>query len=226
MMRIEREERVAGEVEDAALARKGSPNACVASCPTALVRVLRLDMGLAVWQRCLDDVLVAELERLMLDTVDDIMFMSGSDAVDAALAGAMEEGGYPDMPAFRRDVAMLADRHAAVSGDRNVRIRLEVVETDACRKFHADHVTLRTITSYLGQGTQWIDAGIDAASANRADPVGGPAMRQLGTGDVGMFKGRLWQAAPTILHRSPPIAGSGEQRLILAIDPAPMGSTP
>src|SRR5690606_27544721 len=125
--------------------------------------------------------------------------------------------GYPDMPALRRDIVLLAERHAAVAGDRNVRIRLEVVETDACRKFHADYVKVRTITTYLGRGTQWIEA----QSADRVGAPDGPEIRQLDAGHVGMFKGRLWQEMPTILHRSPPIGKSNEQRLVLVIDPTP-----
>ncbi|MFT3968553.1 MAG: DUF1826 domain-containing protein, partial [Sphingobium sp.] len=84
-------------------------------------------------------------------------------------------------------------------------------------KFHADYVKVRTITTYLGQGTQWIDTG----SAEMAGTAGGPEAEQLDPGDVGMFKGRLWQETPTILHRSPPIGGSGEKRLVLVIDTTP-----
>jgi len=133
------------------------------------------------------------------------------------LADAMEAAGYPDMPAFRRDIAMLGNRHAAVTGETGVRIRLEVVETDACRKFHADYVTVRVITTSRGRGTQWIEA----ETAEGAGSAGGPPIAQIPTGSVAMFKGRLWRENPTILHRSPPIGDSGEQRLVLVIDTAP-----
>lgn len=196
---------------------EGGSSAWVVTCPTALQRMLRPDMALAIWQRSLDDDIAAELESLMLDEVDDLLFVSEIDALESALAEAMEEGGYPDMPALRRDIVLLAERHAAVAGDRNVRIRLEVVETDACRKFHADYVKVRTITTYLGRGTQWIEA----QSADRVGAPDGPEIRQLDAGHVGMFKGRLWQEMPTILHRSPPIGKSNEQRLVLVIDPTP-----
>lgn len=216
MVLVEQEERVGDEMDGAAL-RAGASSACIVTCPTALQRILRPDIALAVWQRSLAGDIVAELESLVLDEVDDILFASGIDALYAALAEAMERGGYPDTPALRRDIVMLAERHAAVVGARNIRIRLEVVETDACRKFHTDHVRLRTITTYLGRGTQWIEA----ESADRAGVPDGPEIRQLSTGEVGVFKGRLWQETPTILHRSPPLGGSNEQRLVLVIDPAP-----
>jgi hypothetical protein len=41
----------------------------------------------------------------------------------------------------------------------------------------------------------------------------------MAIGEVGIFKGRLWAEEPSILHRSPPIAASGERRLLLVLDP-------
>jgi hypothetical protein len=213
---VEQMERSA-EAMSGANSQGEASSACVVACPTALQRIAAPDKALAVWQRSLDGDVVAQLGHLVLDEVDDLLFTSEIDALEAALIKAMESGGYPDMPALRRDIAMLAGHHAAVTDDRKVRIRLEVVETDACRKFHTDYVKVRSITTYLGQGTQWIEA----ASAEISGTFGGPDIHQLKPGDVGMFKGRLWQEVPTILHRSPPIGASGEQRLVLVIDPVP-----
>lgn len=110
----------------------------------------------------------------------------------------------------------LARGHASIEGVETVRLRLEVVENDACRKFHADYVTVRTITTYVGPGTQWIEAA--KLSIGRMPEMS--EIRQTETGDVTIFKGRLWQESPAILHRSPPIAGTGEQRLVLVVDTA------
>lgn len=174
-------------------------------------------MALAIWQRTLDHVIVSELAGLVLEEVDDILFAGELAAFDTDLSHAMEEAGYPDTPALRQDIAILAGQHAALTGDRKLRIRLEVVETDACRKFHADYVKVRIITTYLGQGTQWTVT----TAAERIGAADGPTIRQLDAGDVGVFKGRLWQEVPKVLHRSPPIGNTGERRLVLVIDPAP-----
>lgn len=216
MVLVEQEERTAEEASGAT-AHEDASSACLVACSTALQRILAPDTALAVWQRSLDADIVAQMESLVLGEVDDLLFTSEIDALETGLAEAMAEGGYPDLPALRRDITMLAGQHATIMGDRKVRVRLEVVETDACRKFHADYVKVRTITTYLGQGTQWIEA----ASAETVGTPGGPDIHQLEPGEVGMFKGRLWQEAPTILHRSPPVGGSGEQRLVLVIDPPP-----
>lgn len=214
MTLTELQKRVAGK-EAGSIA--GVAPAVLASCPTALRQIHHQDTTLAVWRRRLASDVVTDLASLMLDEIDDILFASDIDALEPALAGEMKEAGYPDVSALGADIVMLARQHAAVADDRKVRIRLQVVETDACRKFHADYVKVRTITTYLGLGTQWIVAD----SADRAGTADGPAIQQLDAGDVGVFKGRLWQESPTILHRSPPIGDSGEQRLVLVIDPAP-----
>lgn len=208
-------ERVAGNQVDSDV--RIAP-AVYVSCPTALRQILCRDTALAVWRRSLAKNLMVELERLVLDEVDDILFASETGALETALPDAMEEAGYPGLPALTADIAMLAQQHATVTGDSKIRIRLEVVETHACRKFHSDYVKVRTITTYLGQGTQWIEA----EARDTAGLPGGPEIRQLGAGDVGMFKGRLWQETPPILHRSPPIGDTGAQRLVLVIDPAPV----
>lgn len=216
MVLVEDEEQTT-EGKSGFAAHEDASSACLVACSTALQRILAPDTALAVWQRSLDAEIIGELESLVLDEVDDLLFTSKIDASETALAEAMEGGGYPDMPTLRRDILMLAVRHAAVVGNRKVRIRLEVVETDACRKFHTDYVKVRTITTYRGQGTQWVEAD----SAETVGAPGGPDIHQLEPGEVAMFKGRLWQEMPTILHRSPPIGASGEQRLVLVIDATP-----
>lgn len=189
----------------------------VIDCAPAMRQLLRPGVALAIWQRSLEGPLRGELSGLALDRVEDILLTGSVDALDGALARAMDEAGYPPAPRLRDDIVLLARAHAAVIGESEVCIRLEVVETDACRRFHADYVTARTITTYIGQGTQWVES----ECAENAGAPGGAPIRPIDTGSVAMFKGRLWQEVPSILHRSPPIGGPGEQRLVLVVDPAP-----
>lgn len=203
--------RLAGSMDRGGGGPARQPFAHVA-CTTALGQIRLAGKDLLIWQRGLAEAVAVELAALALGGIDDLVLVSAIDGLDGVLAGAMAEAGYPAMPALRRDIFMLARQLAGLLGARDVRIRLEVVETDACRKFHSDYVSLRMITTYLGQGTQWIEA----AMRDREDSI-----RQIGAGEVAIFKGRLWQESPTILHRSPPIGGRNEQRLVLVIDPAP-----
>lgn len=181
--------------------------------PGVLEAVARPEVHLAVWNRALPAAL-AWLATLDFAKIDDLDFETTLDAVEAEIAEGLAEAGYP---AGDRAEALLAEilgharRFAAIQRLDAVAIRLEVIETDACRKFHADHVTARLLTTLVGSGTQWIHGAADPDT-----PI-----RQLRTGDVGIFKGRLGADPVGILHRSPPILDTGETRLLLAINPVP-----
>ncbi|MGN8000907.1 DUF1826 domain-containing protein [Sphingomonas sp. 22176] len=179
--------------------------------PSVLEAVARPEVHLAVWTRPLPAAL-SWLPALDFTKIDDLDFEISLDAAEAEIAEGLAEAGYPAgdrANALLDEICGHARRFAAIQRLDAVTIRLEVIETDACRKFHADHVTARLLTTLVGSGTQWIH-GI-------ADPD--TPIRQLRTGDVGIFKGRLGADPVGILHRSPPILDTGETRLLLAIDP-------
>ncbi|WP_294331173.1 DUF1826 domain-containing protein [uncultured Sphingomonas sp.] len=181
--------------------------------PAVLESVARPEVHLAVWRRSLPAAL-GWLAALDWEAIDDLDLVTPIDAVDVAVAEGLAEAGYPaglQGEALTDEIVGHARRFAALQGLAAVSLRLEVIETDACRKFHADYVAARLLTTLVGSGTQWIH-GVEAPDT----PI-----RCLRTGDVGIFKGRLAVEQPVILHRSPPIERSGETRLLLAINPAP-----
>ena len=93
-----------------------------------------------------------------------------------------------------------------------IRLRMEVVSTNSCRKFHMDAVKSRLICTYRGQGTQY---GI---SMDGTDPKN---FKTTPTGSPILLRGTLWieNNPKLILHRSPPIEGTGETRFVFVIDP-------
>ncbi|EEE38158.1 hypothetical protein RKLH11_1999 [Rhodobacteraceae bacterium KLH11] len=93
-----------------------------------------------------------------------------------------------------------------------LRLRLDVVTTNACRRFHIDAITARLVCTYRGTGTQY------GVSTDGADPQ---RVFTVQTGSPILLRGTLWPAEPPsgLLHRSPPIEGTGETRLVLVLDP-------
>ena len=115
-----------------------------------------------------------------------------------------------DLPkALAQDIATLANRFAGLMGCDEIRLRLELVDNNSCRKLHSDYTDLRLITSYSGRGTQF-------ACGNMRES---DALWNIEAGDIALVKGwQFGEGHQPSLHRSPPIAGAGERRLLLAID--------
>ncbi|QHL91597.1 DUF1826 domain-containing protein [Sphingomonas changnyeongensis] len=178
-------------------------------------------VNLAIWERALTPVLADEAEALARHADGEVRVTAGLGAAARGLADAMAAAGWPAAPALIDDVGALAALAGPVMTAPAVDLRLAIVTGDACRKFHADYVPLRLITSYAGAGSQWL-SNDDAAALAAGAATGDLDIRQLATGDVALFKGRLLSDAP-IIHRSPPIAGTGARRLVLVINPAVAG---
>lgn len=180
-----------------------------------LQRILDLDVHLAVWQRRAARG-IEGLEGLAWDAIADVDQDVPVVALASAIPEALRSAGYPDVVALAEAIVPLASDFAALMACDALRIRLDVIETDACRKFHADQVTVRLLMPLVGPGTQWVHA-----NAEPQVPDG-----ELRIGDVGLFKGRVWAEEPVILHRSPPIAAMGITRLLLVIYPGSGLSSP
>jgi hypothetical protein len=110
------------------------------------------------------------------------------------------------------EIDMLAQRFAHLMNAPYLRMRLQTVTTNSCRRFHLDAITGRLVCTYRGTGTQY---GI---SVNGEDPE---QVFTTPTGTPILLRGSLWptKTETGLLHRSPPIEGTGEIRLVLVLDP-------
>lgn len=155
-----------------------------------------------------------------LDTIDPSRLPSGRVIVQASGIGAvvsqlcdisnLPKGDNRDW--LEQDIATLASTFASLMETDYLRLRLAAVTTNACRRFHVDTITGRLVCTYRGTGTQY---GI---SDRGDDPQ---AIFTVATGSPILMRGKLWPAFPDhgVVHRSPPIEGSGETRLVLVLDP-------
>jgi hypothetical protein len=197
------------------------PHVATGQAPDGLAAIADPAINLAIWQRCLSPAVAAAAGQLLKGADGDIRLTVPAVQVSVALADALVAAGWPLVPALVADVAELAMLAAALMQTHAVDLRLEIVTGDACRKFHADYVPLRLITSYAGPGSQWL-SNDDAAALAQGVAAEQLEVRQLLAGEVALFKGKLLTDSP-IIHRSPPIAGTGQRRLVLVINPAQEG---
>ena len=174
------------------------------------------DCNLAIWHRPA----FADFTAMTTGTPLDLRFVSDIAGFAAVFAKELRSGGFGGDAALHDALIVDAARLARLFCDAmeltTIELRLEVVRTDSCRKFHADYVTARLITTYVGEGTDWLDDADARRVAAGAEPR---QINRLAPFDVGLFKGKIATPTPAI-HRSPPIAEtSGGARLLLVLNP-------
>ncbi len=196
-------------VEDAAI------GVAVAERPESLDVFLADGVAAAIWQRQLQCGFHEWIDGLDPQHLPSCRVILKPDNVAYAVTQICDSAGL-QANAWRdslvADIAVLADIFAGMMQAKFLRLRLDVVDTNACRKFHIDSVTARLICTYRGTGTQY---GI-STDGTPPDPV-----FTVATGSPILLRGTLWPKPPRsgLLHRSPPIAGTGETRLVLVLDP-------
>ncbi|MEM8840773.1 MAG: DUF1826 domain-containing protein [Pseudomonadota bacterium] len=136
-------------------------------------------------------------------------------AVPNALEHLCNAAGTPDCEeraCLVGDISALAYVFAEMMQADFLLMRLDIVTTNACRRFHIDAVTARLVCTYRGTGTQY------GLASNGEEPGD---ISTVPTGAPIVLRGTNWPVTPPcgFLHRSPPIEGSGETRLVLVLDP-------
>lgn len=169
----------------------------------------------AIWRRQTPPRVQSWIDRQYPDTFPSGRITLRPDAVKQTIGHLCDMSGLPLGPErdwLETDITSLAEVFAVLMSAEFLRMRLAVVTTNACRKFHIDAITARLICTYRGTGTQY---GI---AANGADPE---RVFTVQTGAPILLRGTQWPVQPPkgLLHRSPPIEGTGEARLVLVLDP-------
>ena len=181
--------------------------------PAVLALVAAPGRAAAIWDRRPDAVLADWLALLPPARLPRLRAGLSVAEVGTAVTEGCAIAGLPDAglrAAFAADIADLARRFAGLMASPHLHLRLDPVDGDACRRFHVDNVPARLLCTYRGPGTEY---GIARDGAD-PDPV-----HRMATGAVGLFRGRGWPGAPpALVHRSPPIAGTGAVRLVLVLD--------
>lgn len=187
----------------------------IADDPASLSAFLQPGCAAAIWRRQTPPEIQNWLNKLDPDLLPRGRIVlhpnTVADTVGHLCAFAKTPTG-PERDWFEADVAALAERFSDLMLARFLRLRLDVVTTNACRKFHVDAINARLVCTYRGTGTQY---GI---STDGNDPR---RVFTVQTGAPILLRGSLWPETPAsgLLHRSPPIEGTGETRLVLVLDP-------
>lgn len=175
---------------------------------------------LAVWRRSLPVPLADWLDSLPPEQLPEAQFAGPAACVARRATAVCDLVGLPDSVERRAlvsDIAALAQAFAALVRSPDIDLRLEAVDHDSCWRFHRDHVGLRLNTTYRGPGTQWLPPE-HAPRALRAQRRYRGPLNEMPRFAVGLFKGVERAGTDAVVHRSPPVAGTGQTRLFLCLN--------
>lgn len=196
------------------MVRDAAVGVAVADKPEDLTVFLKPGCAAAIWRRHPKTGFQQWIDSLVPALLPEGRIVVRPDAVKTAVTEMCGVAGTPACPERAQlidDIADLSDIFATLMKTPYVRLRLQPVTSNACRKFHIDAIRARMICTYRGQGTQY---GI---STDGRDPA---RIFSVATGAPVLLRGTLWPEHPAsgLLHRSPPIEGTGETRLLLVLD--------
>ena len=204
-----------------------APSHATDNQPDVLRRILDPGANLSLWQRPAQPAITQELSTLQAPHLPDVRCWTSPASFDDDLCALLGQQDL-DPSAFknwRTDLGRLADLFFGISEGRDVALRLETTGDDGCRRFHVDRTHLRLLCTYRGPGTEWLtDAQVDRVAQINGAPndgiirFGEPS--QFEPFWVGVMKGDAYpgNAGHGLVHRSPPIAGSGQTRVLFCLD--------
>ena len=187
----------------------------VTQVPENLNILATQDCAAAIWQRRPLPAFQAWIDGLGSAVLPSTRQILKPQDVVTVLSQVCDTSSAPDGSHWRHlieDIAELSQLFCDLMAAPYVRRRLGPITSNACRKFHIDAVTARLVCTYRGTGTQY---GI-SHDGGEPEPI-----FTVPAGSPILLLGKLWLKKPCsgLLHRSPPIEGSGETRLVLILDP-------
>lgn len=168
------------------------PRAVIGGMENVLLTALHRDVALALWLRDLPGGWRREVAPLC---AAGPFRARGEGTPEAALDEAAAALPAPAPLGLLADALRLARMFAALTRSDHLRLRLDGITGDACRKFHVDAVGFRLLVTYAGPGTQW----------TLGDPDAGATLHDVPPGAVALFRGRA-RPGGHVLHRSPPLS--------------------
>jgi len=169
----------------------------------------------AIWQRQPTPTFQTWIDELDPGVLPSARLILRPQEVRTALSDLFDAAQTPEGPHRKHlieDIGTLTRVFCKIMDPPFVRLRLERITSNACRRFHIDAVTARLICTYRGTGTQY-GISTDGEEPQRVFTV--PAAAPI------LLRGTLWSEEPRsgLLHRSPPIEGTGETRYVLIVNP-------
>ncbi|MGY8871667.1 MAG: DUF1826 domain-containing protein [Pseudomonadales bacterium] len=197
--------------------------------PEVMTAIYEEQINLVVLQRSLPDEVTNYCQKLLDNNPNfNLRSVLNHKTPTQSLASLL-----PDLAgksAFIEDMTLLLDMYRCLFELDEVGLRLQVLDRAMCPRFHTDKLGCRLVSTYYGQGTEWIDnCGVDrsklgAGNMGLSDEESGlyphaASIQQASKGDVVLLKGDGWFGNDGFgaVHRSPAVT-LGEKRVVVTMD--------
>lgn len=205
------------------------PYAWTAREPDGLTRIFDPGIQVVRWQRHKDQAIRAYFQQSLASGALDNGFRTIMNAGERLRPALLPN--LPGQNVVVDDICRLSALYSELLGCDAIGLRLEVLHSAMCPRFHVDRTGIRLACTYLGSGTEWIDdrwvdhSKLGLGSNGVSDEVSGlydhrTLVEAAAPFDVVFFKGILWQGnnGRGAIHRSPVVAPGSGPRVLLVID--------
>lgn len=176
--------------------------------------------SLVIWQRTLPNALLSWIAEQKPEKLPSGRVLAERDKIREAIEVFFvnnHKANKNEKEFLANDIVQLAQKYADITDCKKIDIRLDVIQNDACWKFHLDRVNYRLVTTYKGEGTQYVSPENAEQALNEQTDYSGP-IKKIDEQNVAIFKGSNNTCGKGIVHRSPPIKEKQETRLLLCLN--------
>jgi hypothetical protein len=186
-------------------------------------------VNLVIVQRSLPD----EIALYCQELVNNKPHFNLRSVINHKTALASLKSSLPDLAGqsvFLDDLVLLVEMYSCLFELDEIGLRLQVLDRAMCPRFHTDKLGCRLVTTYHGQGTEWLRncdtdrSKLGAGNKGLSDEESGlythaASIQQVSEGDIVLLKGDGWFGNDGLgaVHRSPAVAPS-EKRVVITMD--------
>lgn len=191
-----------------------------------LADVYQKNISMVVWERQLGG--VEEYAESLLTLAPNFTFKSQGNAEEliSLLRGLLPDA--ENKALFLDDLFLLVDMFACLFDLEEAGLRLNVLSSAMCPRFHVDKIPCRLVSTYVGSGSEWLHEahvirdrlGLGGHVSDHNSGLHDKGrINQLKAGDVALMKGDEWPTSlgRGVVHRSPS-ASLENKRLFLSLD--------
>jgi hypothetical protein len=214
---------------ESAEAKQGAPIVVQSEECLDFASIYDNNVGVVVWHRPEQPSLTASAKALI--NTPGFPPLTGLYQPDKAVdALSLALPSFAGKDALVADLALQIDIFCTLFELDQTALRLTKLSQAMCPRFHVDRVPCRLVTTYVGQGSEWLAhdrvdrsklghgcGGLDDENSGLYDTQN--PVSQAETQDVVLLKGEHWQnnIGRGAVHRSPALK-VGEYRLLLTLD--------